>query len=518
MNPFIIPKPQHLKINKGYFTLTDNFSVYFDPNIDCNYIKKFMIEKILPPTSFHYIETTNPNDSQICFLHNPKILKEGYNLEITNIKLSIQASSPSGHFYGLITYMQLLPTEIFNDIKPTTYSEWTAPCVTINDFPQFNWRGMHLDCSRHFFTVEEIKKYVYWMSLHKLNTFHWHLTDDQGWRFESKKYPKLTEIGSVRIEEDGSKYGPFYYTKEDMLEIVNYSKSLFITVVPEIEMPGHSTAALLAYPEFLCEIDANFDSIYKDYKIFCLSNEKTIQFFKDILSETIEIFDSEYIHIGGDEVISTYWQKCPKCQKFMAENGIENTSQYQLWFTNQISNFLKEKGRKMIGWDEVLNENLPLDNSIMVWQSEEQIESAVNLGHSVVLAPNQFLYFDHHQFIHYTKDPYSYFGFSCCTLRMVYEFNPFGMTNKKEKIMGIQACAWAEKMFDFKNVQWKVFPRLCALSETAWTNPEIKNYAEFKKGLKNVHLERLKKLNINYSHKDKPEEIKKSNFSFCDIC
>lgn len=499
----IIPKPLEMEVNWGYFTLKDNFVVYLDPKIDLQHISIFITEHILPPTGYHFqTKTTNQNESQLCFVYDSEVVDEGYFIKLTSKQLTIRSSTPSGHFYGLVTFMQLLPCEIYSDIK-SDITEWKAPCVTIRDSPQYSWRGMHLDCSRHFFTVSEVKKYIYWMSLHKLNKFHWHLTDDQGWRFESKKYPKLTEIGSILIEKDGTQYGPYFYTQAEMREIVSYAKHLCITVVPEIEMPGHSEAVYKSYPELFCHVTVPENHIWAKYiynKAYCISQKSTIDFLKEILAEVIEIFDSEYIHIGGDEVIPLYWEECEKCKSFMSENHFRYVKEYQAWFTGLIAEFLHENGRKMIGWDEIINDNLPKESVVMVWRMALIGEVATGLCHQVIFAPNEYLYFDHQQFhSHDGDEPYSYFSGPCSTINNVYSYNPMEGIEKKDLILGVQACAWAEKMFDFKNVQWKVFPRICALSEVAWTKQELRFIADFSKRLEDAHLRRLEKLNINYA-------------------
>lgn len=504
MNPVIIPKPNELKVNQNHFTLKDNFIVYLDPKLDLTNIKTFITEHLLPPTGFHFqTETSNQDKAQLCFIHKDNIPNEGYELELTSEKLLVTSSSISGHLYGLITFMQLLPTAIFSSTKSSTITSWEAQCISIKDNPQYKWRGMHLDCSRHFFTIDQIKNYIYWMSLHKLNTFHWHLTDDQGWRFESKKYPKLTEIGSIRIEKDGTKYGPFYFTQEQMKDIVSYAKKYCITVVPEIEMPGHSCAALSAYPELSCGINLPIH-VENEWGIFkpnyCLGNDKTIQFLKDILAETIEIFDSEFIHIGGDEVLPDYWLKCDKCQEIWKKENLKNAMEFQCWFNRQIASFLNEKGRRMIGWDEIMEEKLPKNNAIMAWNSAQTGAEAVALGYSVVLTPNECFYFDHCQFN--KPDGYTYIG-GLATLENVYNFDPNSRVKNPDLIIGVQANCWTERIFDFKDCQWKVFPRLCALSEVGWSRPESKNFEAFYKGLNEVHLKRLDEMNINYALESK---------------
>ena len=400
--------------------------------------------------------------------------------------------------------MQLFPTDIFSDIKSEKITTWDAPCVTIEDCPQYSWRGILLDCSRHFFTVSEVKKFIYWMLLHKLNIFHWHLTDDEGWRFECKKYPKLTEIGSLLLEKDGTIYSPHFYTQDEMKEIVSYAKNLCVTVVPEIDMPGHSESAYNAYPEFFCQVTIPEDSEWskcKNFKAYCISSPSTLNFLKDILAEVMDVFDSEYIHIGGDQVAPVYWEECDKCKSFMKEKNIQNLSDYQTWFSNLIADFLHEKGRKMIGWDEILNEKLGKKNAAMIWRDASFGIGATQYGYPIVMTPNDYLYFDHCQFRDQFEydDPYSYFPGCCSTLADVYFFNPLSLIENKDLVLGVQACAWAEVMFDFENVQWKVFPRMCAFAEMAWTKQDLKHLDDFAKRLNKIHLKRLEKLHIKYA-------------------
>ena len=338
------------------------------------------------------------------------------------------------------------------------------------------------------------------MSLHKLNTFHWHFTDDQGWRFESKKYPKLTEIGSIRIEKDGTKYGPFFYTQNDMKSIVSFAKTLCITVIPVIEMPGHSRAVIASYPEFSCGIKPpkpvpNTWKIFKSH--FCLGNSATIQFSKDILDEVLEIFDSEFIQIGAEQVRPSYWLKCPKCQKIWKEEKIKTSMEYLCWFSKQIAEFINQKGRIMIGGDEILDESLPKNNIIINNISAEKGKKAANSGYKVVLAFSNLFYFDYSQFNSY--DGHKYMG-SISTLSDIYEFDPYNNIDNKESVLGFRANVWSEYIDNFIDLQWKVFPRLCAVSEVAWSRTEEKDFTLFSEKLESKHLDRLRELGIKYAH------------------
>ncbi|OHT16206.1 N-acetyl-beta-hexosaminidase [Tritrichomonas foetus] len=503
--PSIIPLPVNLKIDEGSFVLTDDFTIFFDDQIEnIEFIQKFIDEHLLVSTGFHY-NKLNKNESQNAtfqFIKDENLQKEHYHLQITQTSFLSKASTYHGHFYALQTFLQLLPPQVFSS-KHIQNVEWKAKCVTIDDYPRFAWRGMHLDCSRHFTSLSDIKKYLVGMSIHKLNVFHWHLTDDQGWRFESKKYPLLNTISSQRIEKDGSKYGPFLYTISDMKEIVNFAKTLCITVVPEIEMPGHSCAVLAAYPDLGGDIGRPFN-VENRWGIFeptsCLGNPDTIQFFKDILLEVFEIFDSKFVHIGGDEVLPEHWMKCEKCIKNMESLQIPKNDfkKYHAHFCIEIAKFIKENGRLMIGWDEIMSEGeLPNDNAIMAWNSAKTGKIAADKGYHVVMTPMECFYFDHKQFSN--NDPYEYIG-GMSPIDVVYAFNPTSQIDSKEKILGCQANCWTERMYSYRDIEWHVYPRICALCEVAWSPNEQKNFEQFSQRLEKVHLKRLEFLEINYAH------------------
>ena len=498
----LIPQPFECKIEEGYFTLNNNFSVYFDEKIDLHYLKKFFDEHLSISTGYKYneVDESKKQNANIAFVCDSSLPNEHYRLQLSSNQLLIQASSFPGHFYGMQTFMQLLPPEIYSDKACSV--EWKARCITIFDKPRYQWRGMHLDCSRHFQTIPDIKKYLFCMAIHKLNTFHWHLTDDQGWRFESSKYPKLNTIASVRKEKNGELYGPYYYTKNEMKEVVEYARSLAITVLPEIEMPGHSCAVLSAYPEFGCEIDDKPEvAVENNWGVFkptlCLANEKTMQFLKDILLEVFEIFDSKYIHIGGDEVLPDWWLHCKNCIKLREKLNVGNNAPaYHAKFNNQIAAFLKEHGRRLIGWDEIIDGDLETDNAVMVWQTANIIGKALERGYNVVMTPSECCYFDHNQFA--DGDQYTYLGKNVSTLQKVYDFKP---SVTSDKIIGCQANVWTERILSFPELEWKVFPRLCALCEVCWTIDEKKNYNQFVDNLNTFHFKRLDILHINYAHK-----------------
>lgn len=408
---------------------------------------------------------------------------EEYLLDSHKGKVVIKGGSQAGVWWGLQTLLQICYQ---TDGK-------TFPGLIIKDKPAFAYRGAHLDCGRHFFSIEEVKRFIDLVNMHKINIFHWHLTEDQGWRAEIKKLPKLTEIGSVRAETvvghagdsdtyDGTPYGG-YYTQEQMKEIVSYAAARQMTVIPEIEIPGHASAALAAYPEFGCR--------GKGYKVqttwgvfdevFCIGNPGTVQLFKDVLDEICEIFPSEYIHIGGDEAPRNEWKKCPKCQALMKKMGYTSEAQLQSHIVNEIEQYLNQKGRKIIGWDEILEGGVSQSACVMSWRGTDGGIAAAKLGNDVIMAPNSYFYLDYYQ----TADPKAN-GEPFCIggnlpLSKSYQFQPFaGLTDdQKAHIKGIQANVWTEYMADFDHVEFNALPRFAALAEISWSNDNRTDYTTF---------------------------------------
>jgi len=415
-----------------------------------------------------------------------RLAPEEYILKIRKGKVSIKGGSDAGVFWGEQTLAQI------HQQCPET-----VPNLTICDKPEFAYRGAHLDCCRHFWAVDEVKTFIDLMAIHKLNTFHWHLAEDQGWRFESKKYPKLTEIAAWRSgtmigrewgSDDGIRHGGFY-TQEEMKDVVAYASGKFITVIPEIEMPGHATAALAAYPELGCtggpyEVIKEW-GVFPD--IFCVGKDKTIQFLKDILDEVCEIFPSEYIHIGGDEAPRTRWESCPDCQARIKAEGLENEAQLQSWLNNQIETYLNSKGRKIIGWDEILEGGVTRSATVMSWRGPQGGKAAAAMGNDVVMTPNSHYYFDYYQTAGNIEngEPLGIGGH--VNLEKAFSFNPYEDLddNAKVHIKGIQANMWTEYISEFSGVLYRELPRIAALSEVAW------NFSG--KGCYKCFVERVKK-------------------------
>ena len=394
----------------------------------------------------------------------------------------------AGLFYGFQSLIQLLPVN-----KATNEIQLNA--VKIQDEPRFQYRGMHLDVGRHMFPVSFIKKYIDILAAYKLNTFHWHLTEDQGWRIEIKKYPKLTEIGGYRNQTlignykadgdyDNTRYGGFY-TQEEAKEVVAYAKDRYITVIPEIELPGHALAALSAYPELGCGENpgpytaAQTWGVFDD--VFCAGKDETFQFLQNVLDEVITIFPSEYIHIGGDECPKTKWKTCPYCQKRMKDNKLSDEHALQSYFIQRIEKYINSKGRRIIGWDEILEGGLAPNATVMSWRGDEGGIAAAEQGHDVIMTANSYgLYFDHKQGADMNREPLSIGGLS--TLEKVYNADPMPLklsADKQKHIIGVQANVWTEYIETPKKVEFTILPRILALSEIAWTKKEHKNWKNF---------------------------------------
>lgn len=432
----------------------------------------------------------------------------GYVLEVKPDGISIVANGlypeSGGVLNGLTTLLQLLEVEPGKGIS--------IPCVTITDAPRFEWRGMHLDVSRHFFPPDRIREYIDYLALYKFNTFHWHLTDDQGWRIEIKQYPKLTKVGAWR---DGSMVGHYrdqtfdtiryggYYTQKEIRDIVEYAADRHITIVPEIEMPGHAMAAIAAYPELACT-DGPFEvgkawGVYED--VYC-PTDTTFTFLENVLDEVLSLFPSPVIHIGGDEVPKTRWKACSHCQKLMKKNKLQSEEELQAWFVGRMEGYINSKGRRIIGWDEILEGNA-LENGlsstamVMSWRGEEGGIVAAKAGHDVVMSPNNDCYFDHYQGDP-ENEPLAIGGMT--TLEEVYAYEPVpGDLNIEERkyIKGAQANVWTEYIPNFEQIEYMIMPRMQALSEVLWTDPERKDYDDFLLRL-DAHIPLLDKKYINY--------------------
>ncbi len=413
---------------------------------------------------------------------------EAYQLAVTDKGVTIAAPTEAGVFYGVQTLRKSLP--VVRD------AEVVLPQVVVNDAPRFSHRGMMLDVSRHFFALDSVKRYIDLLALHNINRFHWHLTDDQGWRIEIKKYPGLTQVGSKRSETvighntgkyDGIPYGGFY-TQEEAREIVNYAKERYITVIPEIDMPGHMLGALAAFPELGCT--GGPYEVWRMWgvseEVLCAGNPKTLQFVKDVMDELMDIFPSEYFHIGGDECPKVRWKECPKCQAKIKELKLRNDSQHaaeerlQSYFMSEVEKYLNEHGRRIIGWDEILEGGVAPSATIMAWRGVGEGVKAVKLQHDVIMVPTTYLYFDYYQAQDKAQEPIAIGGY--VPLEKVYSFDPVpaNLTPGEAKhIIGTQANLWTEYVPNFRQVEYMVLPRMDALAEIQWVEPGQKNYEDF---------------------------------------
>jgi hexosaminidase len=508
----ITPKPVELVRKDGRFTL-DNNTVFVINTETVKQVVDLFIAKLQRSTGYSLRRLENKPSGKcidINIVPEMDVNDEGYTIDVTNNAVRINAKTPQGTFYALQTVMQLLPAEI--ESPTVTKNEWTIPCVSIKDEPRFKYRGQHLDVCRHFFDVEYIKKQLDVLAMFKINKFHWHLTDDQGWRIESKKYPKLNETSTKRIEGEGRTYGPYYYSHEQIKEVVAFAKERFIEVIPEIELPGHAVAALSAYPEYSCtggpfEV-RNVWGISND--VFCAGNDATFTFLTDIIEEAIPLFESDYFHIGGDECPKIRWEKCPKCQERIKNEKLNDEHGLQSWFIRQIEQVLLKHNKKMIGWDEILEGGLAPSATVMSWRGEKGGLDAASMGHDVIMTPNGWLYLDHYQGDS-KVEPTAIGGYATLEKTYCYEPVPQNLDNDKTThILGAQANLWSEYFYSPAQAEYMTYPRIIALAELTWTRKEQKDYKDFERRIAN-QLVRLDGHNINY-HIPLPEQP----FSSCD--
>ena len=496
----VIPLPQEVSLTQeNPFKLNENVLIaYPENNALLQRNAEFLSEYIQQATNYapktKAIAAGEQVKNAIVLGLDPSIAnKEGYVLTTTPEGININGQTENGVFYGIQTLRKSIPAEA----KEATI---LIPAGEIKDEPRFSYRGMHLDVGRHFFPKEFMKKYIDLLALHNMNTFHWHLTDDQGWRIEIKKYPKLTEIGSQRSrtvigrntqEYDNTPYGGFF-TQEEAKEIVKYAQERYITVIPEVDLPGHMLAALAAYPEMGCtggpyEVCPRW-GIFED--VLCIGNDQTMQFLEDVMNEIIEIFPSKYVHIGGDEAPRTRWEKCQKCQARIKTEGLKADKNHtaedrlQSYCMTRIEEFLNSKGRQIIGWDEILEGDVAPNATVMSWRGMEGGIKAAQLGHDVIMTPTSFCYFDYYQTADTKDEPLGIGGY--VPIEKVYSLKPVPavLTEEQSKhILGAQANLWTEYIHSSEHVEYMVLPRMAALAEVLWTQPEKKDFKDFTKRL-----------------------------------
>lgn len=510
----IIPKPTSVEKQKGKFKLVNANSIYSNTS-EGKIIAELFASKLQASTGYDFNFTEKEKTGNISLIMNPKLMykEDQYKLSVTPKGVSVLAKTPKGLFYGMQSFMQLLPPQVESNILQTNI-DWSAPCVTINDEPRFGYRGVMLDPCRHFIPVENVKKQLDVMALFKMNTMHFHLTDDQGWRIEIKKYPKLTEIGSSRIDGEGTEYKG-YYTQEEIKDIVKYASDRFITVIPELETPGHELAAISAYPHLSCKGEDTTPRIIWGVEdiVMCPGKEDMFTFLEDVIKEMVPLFPGTYFHIGGDECPKSSWKNCEKCQarikaeNLTADNKHTAEERLQSYVIGRMENFLAKYGKKIIGWDEILEGGLSSNATVMSWRGEQGGIEAALQNHDVIMTPGgNGMYLDTYQGDR-NNEPVAIGGFT--TLEKVYSYNPVPDTlksmNKEHFVKGVQCNNWSEYMYNTDIMEYRMYPRLLAVSEIAWTDLGNKDYKDFERRINDAQI-RLDGHGINY-HIPYPEQL-----------
>ncbi len=495
-HPAIIPQPAQIQRTDGEFPISKLRAVEFNhSDADVQPVAEYLASWLSDATrrTIPVSQSAGHPASGTITLNrtnaNASLGDEGYELRVTTDAIRLSAPTPRGLFYAVQTLRQLLPP------KPNATPNATLPCLAIKDQPRYRWRGMLLDCCRHFMTKEFVKRYIDLLAFHKMNVLHWHLTEDQGWRIEIKKYPRLTEVAAWR-DEGGQRYGGFY-TQEDIKEVVAYAASRFVTVVPEIEMPGHSVAALAAYPHLSCtggphEV-ANRWGVFHD--VYCAGNDQVFDFLQDVLDEVIELFPSPYIHIGGDECPKKRWETCAKCQARIKTEGLQDEHELQSYFIRRIENYLNTKNRRLIGWDEILEGGLAPNATVQSWRGMRGAVAAATSGHDVIASPTSHCYLDYAQ-MRLPGEPTN-MGFIDLETSYSFEPTPPELTpSQAGHVLGLEGNIWTEHAPQ-ERVDWQVFPRLTALSEVAWSPKELRDWPNFAKRMM-AHYTRLDALGVKY--------------------
>ncbi len=521
-NPIqLIPQPVELKQSEGWYELTNKTTISYNL-AEASFLAGLLTQKLNTPTGFNLkpvLGTAGSIQLQLNDVANPQIGQEGYVLEVTKKGVVITANKTAGLYYGIQTLLQLLPKEIESKKEETI--NWTIPCINIIDYPRFGWRGIMLDVSRHFFTKEEVKTYIEQISRLKYNTLHWHLTDDNGWRIEIKSLPRLTEIGAWRVERAGTfgnRTKPIpgeaatvggFYTQEDIREIVKFAQERHVTIIPEIDIPGHSMAAIAAYPELCCTKDTsvkvdpgtNFAEWYEDGTFKMLidntlnpSDEKVYEFIDKVFTEVAQLFPSAYIHVGGDECYHGYWANDANCQALLKKLNTTDVKELQNYFTGRVEKIIQSKGKKLIGWEEILGGSTSSESVIMSWHGMQGGIDAAKKGYSSVMTPAPYVYLDFNQG-ESTVDPPIYAGLR---VSKSYLFEPVPDSVDAKYILGGQGNLWTEQVPTMRYAQYMTYPRAWALSEVFWTPKVIKNWPDFAQRME-THFDRADVANINYS-------------------
>lgn len=507
----IIPTPQSLVQHDGFFRLGSNTAIAA-ASPEAKTVAEFFAAKMRTATGLN-IQVAEKGNIQLSVDPSLDVANdEGYTLDVTKDGAVVVAKTAQGLFYGMQSFLQLLPAEIESPSKVNGIA-WQAPAVSIKDAPRFGYRGIMLDPCRHFMPVENVKKYLDVLSLFKMNRMHWHLTDDQGWRIEIKKYPKLTEIASKRIDGEGTEHSG-YYTQEEIKEIVKYAADRFITVVPELELPGHEMAAIAAYPNLSCKGEQGTPRVIWGVEdiVMCPGKEDMFTFLQDVIDEMMPLFPSEYFHIGGDECPKISWKNCPLCQKRIKEEGLKADSKHsaeerlQSYVIQRMEKYLATKGKKIIGWDEILEGGLAPSATVMSWRGEDGGIAAALMDHTVIMTPGgNGMYLDAYQGDS-KIEPVTIGGYTL--LEKTYSYDPIPDTlvamGKSNYILGVQGNTWSEYMYDEAKRDYMVFPRILAVAEIGWTNLDRKDYKDFERRIENAYV-RLDGHAINY-HIPQPEQ------------
>ncbi len=521
----IIPQPVSVKLSNGVFTLPKNVIIEAGSQPQLQQTIGFLKQRLSAATG-STITITNPATSPTVSLilnrtTDAAIGEEGYRLSVTPKKITISANEPAGIFYGVQSLIQLFPPAIESS-TPVADTKWEAPTVEIMDYPRFGWRGLMFDVSRHFFTKEEVKQFIDQMVRYKFNVLHWHLADDEGWRIQIKAFPKLTEVGAWNVKKVGyfgtfaapapdepRNYGGFY-TQDDIKEVVQYAKDRFVNVLPEIDVPGHSLAAVVSYPELSCTPEASTYKVRSGEEIMdwskgappialidntlCPANEKVYDFLDKVLSEVAPLFPFEYIHMGGDECPKNYWEKTPAIKQLMQKQGLKTMEEVQSYFTKRLEKIVESKGKKFIGWDEILEGGLAPSAAVMSWRGMKGGIEAAKMGHEVVMSPTDFTYIDYMQG-DAIIEPRVY-----ATLRLskAYQFEPVPEGIDPKFIKGGQANLWTEQIYNMRHQQYMTWPRGWAIAESVWSPKEKKNWDNFFSRVEN-HFKRYDVAEINYA-------------------
>jgi len=528
----IIPKPLAMQVHNGHFALNNSTGVTTNSaNADVKQTIEWFTDKIAVSTGYH-LSSKKSSKGGIDLILNTKedtsLHEEGYTLKVTPSMVTITANKPAGIFYGLQTLLQLLPPQIAS-LSPIKNISWQMPCVDIKDVPRFGWRGLMLDVSRHFFTKQEVEEYINQMARYKYNTLHLHLADDQGWRIEIKSLPELTKIGAWRVKRTG-RFGTFlpalagepatdggFYTQDDMKEIIKYAQERFISILPEIDVPAHSLALIASYPNLSCTqlpyfVNAGGKGYQRNDNVLCIGNDSTFSMLDKIFTEIAALFPYPYIHVGGDEAYKGFWEQCPKCQKRMADEHLENVDELQSYFVKRVEKIVESKGKKMIGWDEILEGGLAPNATVMSWRGMSGGIAAAKMGHQVVMTPWDYCYLDLYQGEPEGEPP----TYGLCRLSDSYNYEPVPDSVNEKYILGGQGNLWSESVPNFRHAEYMTWPRAIALAEVYWSSKANKNWNDFLARLEE-QFPRLDAAHVKYSKSMynaifEPARIKNSDF------